>query len=82
MDCHRIDRRRLLVYWRTSSNCYTVSELGRSTSGGVSKLTELDVLNQMLGAGANSVTILVGYILWRHDLRIRKLEDKQEKTAN
>ncbi|MGB7392704.1 hypothetical protein [Marinomonas sp.] len=45
-------------------------------------MTELDLLNQMLGAGANSVTILVGYILWRHDLRLRKLEDRQEKGAS
>jgi len=42
---------------------------------------ELQLLNDALGAGANSVTILVGYILWRHDLRLRKLEDKQEKEA-
>lgn len=43
---------------------------------------ELELLNQLTGTGANSVTILVGYILWRHDLRLRKLEEKQEKGAN
>lgn len=40
---------------------------------------ELELLNQLTGAGANSVTILVGYILWRHDLRIRTLEDEHKK---
>lgn len=43
---------------------------------------ELELLNQLTGAGANTVTIIVGWVLMRHELRLMKLESKQEKGAN
>jgi hypothetical protein len=42
---------------------------------------ELELLNQLTGTGANSATIIVGYILWRHDLRLRKLEERHNKAT-
>ena len=43
---------------------------------------ELELLQQLTGAGANTVTIIVGWVLMRHELRIMKLESRNEKGAN
>lgn len=43
---------------------------------------ELALLEQLTGAGANAVTIIFGWVLMRHELRIMKLESRNEKGAN
>ena len=43
---------------------------------------ELELLNQLTGAGANTVTIIVGWVLMRHELRIMKLESKSERRVD
>jgi len=37
---------------------------------------ELDLLNQITGSGADTVTMIVGWILIQHNSRIKKLENK------
>lgn len=35
---------------------------------------ELELINQLTGTGADTVTIIVGWVLIKHELRIRTLE--------
>lgn len=37
---------------------------------------ELELINQLTGTGADTVTIIVGWVLIQHHSRIKKLEDK------
>ena len=42
---------------------------------------ELEFINQLTGTGANGVVMLVGYILWKHDLRLQKLEGENDRST-
>ena len=37
---------------------------------------ELDLINQITGSGADTVTMVVGWVLIQHHSRIKKLEAK------
>jgi len=42
---------------------------------------DLELLNQITGTGANSSVMILSYILWNYHIRIKRLEDRQEKEV-
>ncbi|WP_275672785.1 hypothetical protein [Marinomonas algicola] len=43
---------------------------------------ELELISQLTGTGADAATMLISYVLFRHEIRIQTLEGKNEKGAN
>lgn len=39
---------------------------------------DLEVVKMLTGTGADSVTIIIGWVLLKHEMRIQKLETKKE----
>jgi hypothetical protein len=42
---------------------------------------DLEVVKMLTGTGADSVTIIIGWVLLKHEMRIQKLETTESKKA-
>ena len=43
---------------------------------------DLEVVKMLTGTGADSVTIIIGWVLLKHEMRIQKLETTETKGGS